>query len=102
MKRGSRTPSGANRWRRISPGTPATIVNQKKERQPAASTISPVIGPPRMRGRPKSDEKSAYWVAENLFSVMRRRRTPNAPMPRPLVIISNAIAPYMTGRPPGQ
>ena len=35
VKRGSRTPSGAKRWRRISPGTPAAIVNQKKARQPA-------------------------------------------------------------------
>ena len=51
--------------------------------QPIASTVNPAIGPAMIRPMAKMLEKSAYWVAENCFCVMRSSITPKAPVAIP-------------------
>ncbi len=51
-----------------------------------------------MRGRPNRLEKSAYWVAEKRFWVMRSSSTEKAPLPRPLDSVSKPKAASISGR----
>jgi hypothetical protein len=71
---------------------PMTSVVRKKLDQPIAATAKPVMGPAATRGSANRLEKSAYWVAENRFSVNRRSKTENAPVPMPDVSNSNPVA----------
>ena len=94
---GSRTPKGTKRWSIRSPGMPTTSVERKNVDHPIALTANPVIGPATTRGRANRLEKSAYWVAENRFSVRRSSSTEKAPVPMPDASNSNPVAAYRAG-----
>ena len=81
-------------------GSPSPSSKGRRSASRGASTAKPLKGPASRRGSAKSPEKSAYWVAEKRFSVIRSRSTENAPVPSPPVSSSNAEAPYIQARLP--